>query len=314
MTTVAYEEFEVEADGPRLIVRAMLTASHATDLFLGDLEGRGYSKRTVDTYRRILYHFCDRLPDDLDVAKITADDCRRFLHKHGGKAQGTRAHTHSVLSSFFKWLSMTERIKRSPLERIERPRRLPAENLDVTTVSADDVRALLAAATGWPERLAIGILIYMGPRRRAAALLRLRDYDRKQGRLRFYEKGGKVIWKPVPDELARMLDDAIAQGAIREPDDYLIPNLHPRVRNGDRDDRIVWNLVKQVARKAKVDAHAHALRAAFACFYLEQHPGDIETLKNLLGHRSLATTQVYLRKLDREAGMERVRDLTWAAT
>jgi hypothetical protein len=52
---VSYEAFEAEADGPRLMVRPMLTTSRAADLFLGDLEGRGYSKRSVDTYRRILY-------------------------------------------------------------------------------------------------------------------------------------------------------------------------------------------------------------------------------------------------------------------
>ncbi len=30
-----------------------------------------------------------------------------------------------------------------------------------------------------------------------------------------------------------------------------------------------------------------------------------------MGHRSVATTQVYLRKLDRQRAMERVRDLSW---
>jgi len=30
-----------------------------------------------------------------------------------------------------------------------------------------------------------------------------------------------------------------------------------------------------------------------------------------MGHRSIATTQVYLRKLDRQRAMERVRDLSW---
>jgi hypothetical protein len=55
----------------------------------------------------------------------------------------------------------------------------------------------------------------------------------------------------------------------------------------------------------------HALRAAFAVYYLERFPGDVEALKELLGHRSIATTQVYLRKLDRASAMERVRGLSW---
>lgn len=297
-------------DEPNINVRPMLTTAHATDLFLGDLTRRGYSVRTTATYRRILDKLCDRLPDDQDVSKITVDDCRRFLNGWNGKAAGTRSHTFAVLSSFFRYLYVTGKIKNNPLERLERPRRIPSEDLDVTTVSTADVRKLLKAAESWPEKLAIGILVYMGPRRHAAALLRLADYDRDRRRLRFREKGAKVIWKPVPVELARLLDSAIAAGAIVEGG-YLIPNEAPTTRRGDRDDRIIWRLVKKVADRAGVEAHVHALRASFAVFYLEQNPGAIESLKELMGHRSLITTQTYLRKLDRSSAMEPVRSLDW---
>jgi integrase/recombinase XerC len=297
---------------PTVVVRPMLTTDRAVDLFLGDLARRGYSERTRTTYSRLLDKLCDRLPDDHDVSRITPDDCRRYLNQWSGRSAGTRAHTFSVLSSFLGWLYENEKIGRNPLDRIERPRRLPAADLDVVTVQATDVVRLLAAADGWPERLALGILCYMGPRRRAVARLRLRDYDRLHGRIRFREKGGKTIWKPVPDELRSLLDAAIADGAIpEEPDAYLVPPEGYLQRAGDRDDRVVWRLIKRCAARAGVEAHAQALRAAFACFYLEQHPGDVEALKELMGHRSIATTQVYLRKLDRQAAMERVRGLSW---
>lgn len=323
MSALPYEEhvpderFEQVADG--VYVRAMISPGSATDLFLGDLERRGYSKRTVDTYRRILDQFADWLPEGVDVAKITTDDCRRFLNRWNGSrkrgagsySQGTRAHTFSVLSSFFVWLYRTERIKRNPLDRVDRPRRLPADDLDVVTVSTEDVRKLLGAAQGWTEKLAIAIPAYLGPRRHAAALLRLKDYDQKTGRIRFQEKGGKTIWKPVPTQLAGLLAAAIADGAIREPDDYLIPGLGPQQRKGDRDDRVVWNAVRRVAERAGVSAHVHSLRAAFAVYYLEQRPGDVEALQTLLGHKSIATTERYLRRLERETAMERVRDLDW---
>jgi hypothetical protein len=53
------------------------------------------------------------------------------------------------------------------------------------------------------------------------------------------------------------------------------------------------------------------LRAAFAVFYLERNPGDTHGLQKLLGHRNPATTEIYLRKLDTETSMERVRGLSW---
>lgn len=304
---------DLAAPPATVIFRDMITPGKAIDLFLGDLRRRNYSKRTIDTYRRILDQFADDLPRDLEVNKITTDHCREFLDRWSNAAAGTRAHSFSVMSSFFKWLFHTERIKRSPMDRLERPRRLPSDDLDVVTVSADDVRALLAAGTNWTEKLAIAIPAYLGPRRRAVALLRLRDYDRERERIRFYEKGQKVIWKPVPPPLSSLLNSAIADGAITEPDDYLVPPEGPLVKPGDRDDRVIWRTVNKVALKAGVTAHVHSLRAAFAVFFLEQHPGDIEALKELLGHRSLTTTQVYLRKLNRGSAMERVRDLDWGA-
>ena len=94
-------------------------------------------------------------------------------------------------------------------------------------------------------------------------------------------------------------------------EDYLVPPEGYLQRKGERDDRVIWRLVKRVAARSGVDAHVHALRGAFAAYYLSLHPGDVEALKELLGHRSIATTQVYLRKFDKATAMERVRSLSW---
>lgn len=306
----ALVEFELD-DGPRVIVRPMLILTRATDLFLDDLLSRGYSQRTVDTYRRLLDQFSDSVQDDYDVGQVTEDDCRKFFIRFNRKAAGTRAHAFSVLSSFFSWLYFGEKIKRNPLDRMVRPRRIPAEDLDVVTLSTADVRNLLEMAETWPERIAINVLAYLGPRRHAVATLRLRDYDQTRGRIRFKEKGAKTIWKPAPAKLRSLLDAAIAAGVYQSSDDYLIPAEGKLSRSGDRDDRVIWRIVKRLAARAEIVAHVHALRAAFAVFYLEQPDADIQSLKDLMGHRSIATTQIYLRKRDKDAGMEPVRSLDW---
>jgi integrase len=332
----------------------MLTFTRSIDLFLGDHARRSRSKsgRTIDSYRAILEKFEDTLPDDLDVSELDSDHYRRFLDRFVRHSVGYQATIYSTLNSHAKWLVGQGRIRRNPLDTVPRPRRLSAEDLDVTTVSTADVPRLLAAASTDAERLAIAVLAYLGPRRNAVAALRLRDYDRHRGLIRFHEKGRKTIWKPVPDELAEILDGAIGRGVYDKPEvttspaetvksdagtsvrrnrnpalladtghlsnspdpgAYLIPSEGPLARDGDRDDRVIWRLVKKVGDAAGVDVHTHALRAAFATFYLENNPNDIVGLKELMGHRSIQTTMVYLRKLDKATAMQPVRSLSWAA-
>jgi len=118
----------------------------------------------------------------------------------------------------------------------------------------------------------------------------------------------------MPDELAALVTEAIEGGIIgSEPDDYVIPMAGKQRRKGDRDDRAIYYLVKKIAKRAGVEAHVHALRAAFAVKYLEANPGRLLELKELMGHRNLATTQIYLRRLDRQRSMETVRPLSWGA-
>jgi integrase len=292
----------------------MLTPSHAVDLFLGDLTRRSRSQTgaTASEYRRLLDKFTDSLRPDVDVTEITPDDCRRFLNRYSARSAGYQHTIYSTLNSFLEWLYLQQRVKRNPLDHVARPRRIAAEDLNVVTVATADVPRLLAACRTDSERLALGILAYMGPRRNAVATLRLRDYDPEQGYIRFREKGTKTIRKPAPFELRQLLDQAIARGVLREPDDYLIPPEGPLSRRGERDDRVIWRLVKRVGARAGVETHVHALRAAFATFYLEQNPSDIVGLQELLGHRSIETTKVYLRKLDKQRSMEPVRTLSWA--
>lgn len=301
------------ADQPYELV-AMLTPSHAVDLFLGDLQRKSRSKsgRTPGDYARVLDKLVgdiEKTLGDCDVAEITADHVRRHLDKHARLAPGTQATYFSIINSFFKWLYLQDRIRRNPLDRVPRPKRLNPEDLDIVTVSAADVVKMREACTTDAQRIAIAILTGLGPRRNAAALLRLRDYDQVQGLIRFHEKGGKTIWKPVPDELRTVLDSAVARGLYTSPDDYLIPPEGKLQRSGDRDDRVVWRLVRTVADEAGVRAHVHALRHAFATFYIDNYGSD--GLQDLLGHASPATTRLYVRKRDKMRSMERVRSLAW---
>jgi site-specific recombinase XerD len=261
----------------------------------------------------------------IDVEEITSAMVRRYLDtfrfnaKKGGRvpnAASTQAQVASIVRSFFQWLDDEEYIKRNPAERIKRPKIQPShENDNVLTVSTEDVRILLleaAKSARWTDRIAVPLAVYTGARRHALAMIRRRDYDPFAGTLRFQEKGGNTIEKPVAGKLAAILDAAIFAGVYETDDDYLVPSEAEQRREGDRDDRIIWKSVKRVAASAGIESHVHSLRAAFAVYYLESKGDDnILSLKDLMGHQRLETTLIYLRRRNRKVGMESVRDLDW---
>ena len=284
----------------------------AADLYLAECARQGRSVRTRDTYRRHLYKL-DEMFTNYDVDEVTPIMLRRFLDQWQDRKPATSAQIVSVLKSFFDWLDSEDLIDHSPAARLARPRfGRYEERDDLISISTTEVQKLLAAAVTWPERLALHLLAYTGARRHAVAQLRLRDYDHERGEITFLEKGGKTIRKPIPGELQQLLVAAIHAGVYETLDDYLIPSEAEQRRDGDRDDKIVWKLVKRVAARAGIDAHVHAFRAAFAVYFLERKPDKLIALQSLLGHSNLETTRIYLRRLDRRRAMEEVRDLDWS--
>lgn len=295
----------------------------ALDLYIdGYLADKNRTKATRTKYREILDPFVAVFGSEALVTDPTREGCQLYLSRWADASASTRALHNSILRGFFRWLVEDEElIPASPMAKIPRPARPQAEDLDVKTVSGDEVQRLFAAATELDEFLTVALLAYLGPRRSAAAQLRWRDLDFEKGTVKFREKGGKVIVKPMPDELAEMLYQLALSGeSPNAPDDYVIPNRTGRAHgvrwSGQREPRsskVLWMTIKRVAARAGVDAHPHALRAAFACHYLDGHPGDLDALQKLLGHARPETTQVYLRRQDKFRAMERVKDLSWAS-
>ena len=177
---------------------------------------------------------------------------------------------------------------------------------------AAHVRRLFDHCETWQELVCLSTLAYVGARRGAVSRLRWRDVDTEQGVVTFSEKGGKVITQPMPGAYLAILRAAVAQGGIEPlPSAHVIPMQRPQRRIGERDDRIIWRIVKGIGKRAGIDVFPHALRHAFSVRFLEQHPGEIEALQRLLGHLGVATTQRYVRAMEQRRLMERSRDLSW---
>jgi integrase len=299
----------------RRIAYRMADLGWAIDAYLGHLARAGRRPATLTTYRRLLEDFARLVPNkatyDLDLA-----DYERFLSRWIGKSPSTLASGVSLVKGFSRFLYERGIATEDVAHSLKRPRRLRPEDIAVVSISGDDARQMLLACETWQELLCVGAALYLGWRRAALNRARRGDVDLARGTMSVAEKGGKVLTKPIPDEYLEILRQAESAGVWDSPEAYLIPNRRPASvrRPGERSDKVIWVTVKRVAERAGVRSHVHALRAAYATRFDEQHPDSVLALKDLLGHARVETTLVYLRRRDREQAMEKARDLSWGAS
>jgi integrase len=283
----------------------------AIDLFLGELARRGRKPGTLDAYRIKLNHLADDVRDAF-VHEIELADYERFLNRWVGSAPSTLAGSVSLVTGFSTFLWERGYVPAHVAYPLRRPPRPRPEDLDVVTVSGEDVRQMLDGCETWQEFLCLTTALYLGARRRALARVRLGDVDFSRGTVRFVEKGAKVLVKPLPDEYLEILLAAQSAGVWKSGEDYLIPNRRPgAVRNPQRSDKVIWETVRKVAVRVGVRATVHALRAAFAVQFDEANPDQLIALKELMGHARIETTLIYLRRKDKAKAMEVVRGLSW---
>jgi len=309
-----------------------VTPGAAADRYLDELGRNGRAASTRHRYRIYLYLLAEMYPY-VDVDDLTGEMWRKWVDRicKGIRGQSLDVDTISqrmgIAKSFSRWLHDEELIPDDPLKRMKVPRRKdPIENDAIVWVSTEEAQRMLEVAardinlyTDPADRfrkiLCLGLLAYTGSRRAAVADARIGDVENLLGEkptITFREKGGKrkLIKKPLNNNLAALIREASLAGVWNEPNDYLVP---PRSTTwaAKRDSKVIWHLVKEVARDAGVTAHVHALRAAFAVIFLEAKPDHLWQLQQLLGHSSQDTTRVYLRRANRHKGMEAVLDLDW---
>lgn len=293
------------------------TLGESFDLFDGELARNSRSISCRRTYGWTLNHLADdaRRIGKQYANELTLDDYERTLNRWTNLAPSTLAQRISCFRTYSKFLWRRGWASSWVCADMDRPRRPRAEDIDVVSVSSADVQRMFQAVQDRQEFICLATAVYLGARRNALAQVRRGDVDLVHGTVRFHEKGGKVIVKPLPREYQDLLAELDSDGTWVGPDSYLIPNRRPAaVRRKERSDKIVWETVKRVAARAGVTCHVHALRAAFAVAFDEAHPDKFTALQLLLGHSRPETTLVYLRRKNKARAMEAVHDLSWGAT
>lgn len=283
--------------------------THINDYLTHLRDVRGASPHTLRGYGADLAQFQTWLEDNkmgrLGPDKISYLHLRRYLAHLGGRYEKTSmARKLSTLKALWKWLEREGRAQSNPAAAVLTPK-LPRQLPEV--LDAREIELLLEAPDlrtpfGKRDRALLEWLYSSGARVSETGSLDLEHVDWKKGEARI------VRGKGQKDRL--VLLGAPALSALKSYVEDWRPELLKRASLSSGGQRAVWLnsrgerlsghavyvLIRDYAREAGIQkvVSPHTLRHSFATHLLEGG-ADLRVVQELLGHRSLAATQIYTR-------------------
>ena len=267
---------------------------------------RRYSPRTQAIYRDVLDRFTAFSGGEV-LASLTPSLLRSYevyLMDERKMAPKTVNQHMSVLSGFCRYLMRVGTLSSNPVSLVARPKvpkRLPLyfreEQLDtyfrntayLLEEAYDDPKYLEPRG----KRLIIGLLYGAGIRRAELISLKTGSFDEARGILRVVGKGDKMREIPLIPSLCNEISlylttVASTTGGSRTPEAPLLVTPKGRPLYPEYVDRTVKGELGGIPGKKS----PHVLRHTLATELLDRG-ADLNSIKEMLGHSSLAATQVY---------------------
>jgi integrase/recombinase XerD len=266
---------------------------------------RGRSPNTIAAYRRDLNAYWAYLARrKIALEDVAEEDIERYVasQRADGKAATTIARALVAVRSLHRFLAEEGRIERNPAADVESPKvpmGLPKP------LSEAEVESLLASVVGSSplerrDRAILEVLYGTGIRISELVGLSLGDVDLTDRVMRVFGKGSHERVVPI----GRMAADALSEWLTASGRGALVPERWARrgdaeavflnARGGRLSRQGAWGIVRTYADRVGLGDRLspHVLRHSCATHMLD-HGADIRVVQELLGHASVATTQVY---------------------
>jgi integrase/recombinase XerC len=277
-----------------------MVSSESVSIYLDELaQQRRQSPHTVSNYRRDLLVLCEligELPGQYRLDTVQTPHIRRFIAQMHARGLGGRslARRLSAWRGFYRWLGLRGEMLVNPVEGIrapKSPKALPK------LLSPDEANRLLDSASDAVLEIrdqAMFELFYSSGLRLAelAALDVACVEDLLAGEVRVLGKRNKLRLVPV----GKKAREAVGVWArhrleVAAPD---ASALFVGQRGKRINPRVIEERLKQraLAQGLPTRVHPHMLRHSFAS-HLLQSSGDLRAVQEMLGHASIASTQVY---------------------
>ncbi len=274
----------------------------AIDAFISHLSyEKKYSPHTIKAYRKDLEDFSEFLTAkgaDLELEDATYGEIREWIVSMVEGGTGNRSINRKVtsLKSYYKFLMKIGQNESNPLSRhkaLKTPKKaeVPFSQAEMTEILnsipfEDDFE-------GIRDRLIIELFYTTGMRRSELINLRLSDLDLPNRTVRVLGKRNKERIVPLLPGTVELIREYLLMREANATDGKN-PAVFLTVKGNKVYETLVYRIINGYFSKvsSKVKKSPHILRHTFATHMLSQG-ADLNSVKELLGHSSLASTQVY---------------------
>lgn len=262
---------------------------------------KNYSKHTVLAYLRdleVFQEFLDKNHDSEPIEKVDYSEIRQWIVElvNSGISNRTINRKVSSLNSYYKFLQKSQQLESNPLRKhkalkVGKKVQLPFSEDELRHVLEESIEVIDFETAR--DKLIIELFYATGIRRIELVNMKISDVDIGKKQIKVLGKRNKERYMPLLSSLANSFDK------------YLYyRNTLPKVEQEDflfltkKGVKIYEMLVYRIINKyfsiasSKAKCSPHVLRHSFAT-HLLNGGADLNAVKELLGHTSLAATQVY---------------------
>ncbi len=210
-----------------------------------------------------------------------------YLHASGRKSSSI-ARALASMRGLVAWMQLEKLIDKDPLQTISSPKlgkRLPV------VLTVQEVQQLLKACNTAREKAIIELLYAGGLRVSELCGLSKLDVNLEQGFVRCLGKGNKERIVPIGEKAITAIQRLILETEKQNSNYLFLDN------SGKKLSRlVVWQTLKRLSKRAGIagfkNITPHTLRHSFATHLIE-NGADLRSVQEMLGHSSVATTQLY---------------------